>query len=240
MPQINIHRANERGYHDYGWLKSRHSFSFNDYFNPVREDFGVLRVLNDEVIQPDSYFSMHQQKNLEVVLIPLKGKLLYKTPDGQSTTLENDEAMVISTGTGINHSFGNGSKHEILELLQLWIYPKIKDIEPRKQVLLFPASERKNKLDIIVKPDLISDILYINQDIWISRIELSADNTLDYKLRYIGNIVMVFVIEGSILINSSGEIAGSRDSVEITGADDNVSIMATAPSDLLIIESVAD
>ncbi|HLN53065.1 MAG TPA: pirin family protein [Lentimicrobium sp.] len=238
--KLNIHKNNERGFHDYGWLKTRHSFSFGDYFNPLREDFGVVRVLNDETYDIDSYLGMHYQKNLEVILIPLKGKLSYNTANDYSVKLNHDEILITSTGSGIKHSFGNQSKESTLELLQIWVYSKIKDTEPRSQVLLFPASERKNQLQVIAEPDIISDVLWINQNAWIFRIDLTAGNTFEYTLKDEKNLLMVFIVEGSLRTNASGEIAQKRDSFEMSETGGKVALEAMEDSEILIIESVPD
>lgn len=238
--KLNIHRNEERGSSDYGWLKSKHCYSFGEYFNPVREDFGVVRVLNDELLEPDSLFGLHHQKNLEVILLPLKGNLFYSSSNGFTATLSNEEVLITSAGSGIDHSFGNSSPDESLALIQIWIYSKIKDIQPRNQMLLFPAGERRNQLQIIAQPDIISDVLWINQDVQLARIDITPGHSFQYKMHDEENLLLVFVIDGEIKINDSEALVKTRDTVELTGPDEYVKFYANELSKLLIIESVAD
>jgi redox-sensitive bicupin YhaK (pirin superfamily) len=238
--KINIHKNEERGSHDYGWLKSKHCFSFGDYFNPVREDFGVVRVLNDEIIEPDSYFSPHHQKNLEVILLPLRGSLAYRSENGFKATVGIDEVLAVSTGSGIDHSFGNPSLDEKLELIQIWIYSRIKGIEPRIQMLLFPTAERNNKLQIIAEPNYISDVLWINQEVRISRINLSPDSALIYKVNDPANQLLIFILNGNVRFSNLETEIKSRDTIEVTEIREDIRIIAAQPSDLLIIESIPD
>lgn len=239
--RINIHKSNDRAFADYGWLKTRHSFNFADYFNPIRERFGVIRVLNDEIIEPGCGFYIHEQKNLEILLLPLNGELKYQDQTETKTTVGHDEALIISAGAGIIHAFGNNSESLPLEVLQIWLFPKVKDIEPRIQCSQFNARERKGKLQLIASPEIISDVLWINQYAWISRIELKKNQSYKYSLHKESNVLLIFVIEGSIQLMGDSDMVGyHRDSLEITEIDGPIEILASLDANLLIFDVPID
>src|SRR3989338_9118511 len=128
---ITIHKSNERGTSNIGWLQSRFSFSFADYHNPKRMNFGALRVLNDDVIAPAKGFGTHDHANMEIITIVTEGTLEHKDSTGTKETITNSEIQVMSAGSGIEHSEFNHSKTEQLKLFQIWIEPKEYDIKPR-------------------------------------------------------------------------------------------------------------
>lgn len=244
--KVIIHKATERGFADYGWIKTYHSFNFADYFNPVREKFGVIRVLNDEVMEPGGRFEMHELKNLEIIIMPLKGVLEQEDNDGTKSLISPGEVQIISAGSGIRHSIGNASQTELAEVIQVWLFPKIKNTEPRYQVLQFPASDRQGKLQKIVSPSFISDILWTNQDAWISRTDLKTGGSLKYQLMKNENYILVFVLEGSVVLeNYSNGLherfeAGRRDSMELQQTGQEINLTALTDCNLLIIDAPPD
>lgn len=239
--KINIHKSGNRSFRDYGWLKTWHSFNFADYFNPLRERFGIIRVLNDEIIEPDSSFDPHEHKNMEILLLPLNGELKFKDHAGIISTVMQDEVLIVSAGSGINYSFGNNSDSQPLEILQIWLFPKIKDIEPRYQCLQFNERERKGKFQVIVSPEIISDVLWINQQTWISRIDLYNGQSIQYHLQKDNNILMIFVIDGSIHLTGGEDVtANRRDTLEVTEINDHVDLIASDDAKLLFIEVPVD
>ena len=127
---ITIHRASSRGHANHGWLDTYHTFSFANYFNPERMQFGALRVLNDDKVLPEEGFGTHPHKNMEVVSIPLKGELRHGDSLNNSHTITRGEIQVMSSGTGIQHSEFNGSSTEPLEFLQIWIMPRERNTHP--------------------------------------------------------------------------------------------------------------
>lgn len=239
--KINIHKSSDRPFADYGWLKTRHSFNFADYFNPLRERFGIIRVLNDEIIEPGCGFDMQEQKNLEILLLPLNGELKYQDQTGNKTILSHEEALIISAGAGIIHAFGNNSESLPLEVLQIWLFPNVKDIEPRIQCLQFNSRERKGKLQVIASPEIISDVLWINQHAWISRIDLKRSQSIKYNLNKESNVLLIFVIEGSIHLTDDKDIvANHRDSLEITEIDGPIEILASLDAKLIFLDVPID
>mgnify|MGYP000846018902 CR=1 FL=1 len=239
--KAGIHRANYRYFADYGWLKTWHSFNFADYFNPLRERFGVIRVLNDEVIAPGKGFDMHEYKNLEILLFPLNGELKYQDQSGHESTLSQDEVQIISAGSGITFAFGNNSNSLPLEIIQIWLFPKIKNINPRIQCLQFNERERHGKFQLIASPEVISDVLWINQQTWISEIDLLKGQSASYNIQKANNVIFIFVITGSILFGSNEDMeARQRDSVEITDIDGPWEFIANQDSKLLLVDAPRD
>ena len=125
-----IHKAASRGYADHGWLKSYHTFSFASYQNSERMNFGMLRVLNDDVVQPEMGFGTHPHRNMEIISIPISGALSHTDSIGNKRSIEVGEVQVMSAGTGLKHSEFNDSKIDAVNFLQLWIIPEIQNITP--------------------------------------------------------------------------------------------------------------
>ena len=129
--EIVFHRAHSRGAADFGWLQSRHSFSFGNYHDPSRMHFGVLRVLNDDMVAPGKGFGTHPHKNMEIISIPLEGSLKHEDSMGNISTIKSGDVQVMSAGTGISHSEYNGSHNDHVKFLQIWIIPKQQNVSPR-------------------------------------------------------------------------------------------------------------
>ena len=125
-----VDKASSRGYFNHGWLKTHHTFSFANYYNPSRMHFGVLRVLNDDSVDPEMGFDTHPHQNMEVISIPLKGYLRHGDSVNNTRTITPGDIQVMSTGKGIFHSEYNGSDKEQLEFLQIWVFPRIENTEP--------------------------------------------------------------------------------------------------------------
>jgi len=171
---IEKHTANSRGIANHGWLQANHSFSFANYYNPDRMQFGALRVLNDDVIAPKMGFGEHPHKNMEIITIPLEGVLKHKdNMSNEWLPIKPNEVQVMSAGNGIFHSEINGSKDEFLKLFQIWISPNQNEVTPRYDQKEFLAKDRKNKQQILVS-NIDDDLegLKIYQDALISRIDL--------------------------------------------------------------------
>ncbi|WP_424963629.1 pirin family protein [Ekhidna sp.] len=227
-----IHRADSRGTADFGWLKSRHTFSFGQYYNPDRVHFGMLRVLNDDVVKGGAGFPTHPHDNMEIVSIPLRGALAHKDSTGNEKVIHTGEVQIMSAGSGLTHSEYNASKAEAVNFLQIWVFPKEKDITPRYDQRVFETSERQDKIQTVVSPDQ-KDSLWINQDAWFSLATISDGNTITYPINKTGNGVYVFVIEGQI--NTDGETLDKRDAIGISGVEE-LQIKASQDSELLFIE----
>ena len=228
-----IHKADSRGYFDFGWLKTNHTFSFGNYYDPERVNFGMLRVLNDDIVAGGEGFGTHPHNDMEIVSIPLRGVLANKDSTGTEKAIVPNEVQVMSAGTGILHSEYNHSKENETNFLQIWILPDKKGHEPRYNQKLFNAVERKNKLQFIVTPEKKEDNLWLNQDAYFSLVDLEKDKSINYKIHTKGNGVYLFVIEG--MISVVDEALSKRDGIGIWEVD-SLSVSATVDAKLLFIE----
>ena len=201
MANIIYHPADSRGSADHGWLKAKHTFSFASYYNPERIHFGMLRVLNDDLIAAGVGFPTHPHDNMEIITIPLKGAIAHKDSMGNSSVIHKGEIQVMSAGTGIQHSEYNFSDSEILQLLQIWIFPNKKNVEPRYQQLSI-NQEITNQLQQILSPYPEDSGVWIHQDAWFHIGKFNTPHTIDYTIKKEGNGVYVFVIEGSVRIEN--------------------------------------
>lgn len=228
-----IYKANTRGHADHGWLNTYHSFSFADYHNTDRMRFGALRVLNDDIVQGGMGFSMHPHDNMEIITIILKGSLEHKDNMGHIEVIQENDVQVMSAGTGILHSEYNKNKHEPVSLLQLWIFPNQRNVQPRYAQQKFNPTDRKNKLQQIVGPKVNDDKLWIYQDAWLYSSTLSKNFSIDYTLQRKGNGLYAFVIDGDITIDN--ELLHGRDAIGIKDVE-NILITANSNAELLLID----
>ena len=228
-----IQKADERGIAEHGWLHSKFSFSFAEYYNPMKMGFGLLRVLNDDIIEPGEGFGKHPHNNMEIITIMLQGELEHKDSSGSGSVIRPGEIQVMSAGTGILHSEFNHSQLDLVNLLQLWIIPKERNIAPRYDQKLFPLDEIKNSLLKVVSGTKSNDTLYIHQNAAISLGKLDMGNKLVYNFSYKGNGVYLFVIKGNVSID--GTELNERDSAGIYEVD-NFEISALTDSEFVFIE----
>jgi quercetin 2,3-dioxygenase len=228
-----IHKSDSRGHADHGWLNTYHSFSFANYHNPEKVHFGMLRVLNDDHVAQGMGFGTHPHDNMEIVTIVLSGALEHRDSMGNTAVIKPNEVQIMSAGTGITHSEFNHSKNEPVQLLQIWVFPKERNIKPRYDQKLFSPEERKNKLLTVVSPSKENGAVWINQDAWFSLGSLEKNKSIEYNLHEKGNGVYAFVIEGEI---SVGEIdLGRRDGLGISETD-KFNVNAKTNADVLLIE----
>ncbi len=234
-----IHKADTRGYVDHGWLKSHHTFSFSSYQNPERMNFGKLRVLNDDVVQPKMGFGTHPHQNMEIISIPLKGALSHKDSMGNKRAIEVGEVQVMSAGTGLTHSEFNDSKDVAVNFLQLWIIPEEKGVTPNYEQRNFKAIQVPNKLQTVVAPKdkLEGDALPISQQGYIYRTALDANTTLTLQPKALNNGFYVFVVDGSVTVNTTN--LETRDAIGIWGTD-SADVTSTKHTQLIIIEVPMD
>jgi redox-sensitive bicupin YhaK (pirin superfamily) len=233
--KTTLHRADTRGVADHGWLISRHTFSFASYSSPNRMGFGKLRVINDDVVQPSMGFGTHPHENMEIISIPIAGELRHKDSMGNAQHIKEGEVQIMSAGTGVTHSEYNGSDVETVNFLQIWVFPKKQDIEPRYGQQLFSCDDRKNGFQEVVSPDKgnNSDAIWINQDAWFSQGDFDAGYTGGYSIKRPGNGAYFFVIGGAVTI--AGEHLERRDGIGIEDAD-RIDFSATGDCQLLVMD----
>ena len=214
-----VHKSDTRGLADHGWLQSRHTFSFASYHNPERMGFGLLRVINDDIVQPSMGFGTHPHENMEIVSIPISGELRHQDSMGNTQRIRAGEVQIMSAGTGITHSEYNGSDSEIVAFLQIWVFPKFQNIEPRYGQQLFSCDNRKNTFQIVVSPDKDSNdgAVWINQDAWFLLGDFDKGQTGSYNIKREGNGSYFFVIEGAVTI--ADEQLQRRDAIGVEDAN---------------------
>lgn len=230
-----VHKAQTRGFADYGWLRARYAFSFAHYYNPERMNFGALRVLNDDHINGGGGFPTHPHENMEIITIPLRGALEHKDSMGNTHVVHTNDVQVMSAGTGVRHSEYNHSANDPVELLQLWIYPAEQNCEPRYDQKTFAIEERNNALQYIVSPYYarVPETLWIHQWAWLSRAELDSEKELEYRVHEKNNGVYIMVLEGSVYVG--GELLQRRDAIALSETE-SIAIKANSNASILCIE----
>jgi len=235
--KIEIHKSGDRGVAEYGWLKARYSFNFANYFDPMRERFGVLRVLNDDVVAGGGGFATHPHNNMEIITIPLEGALEHKDSMGHTSVIRKNEVQYMSAGSGVQHSEYNHSSDDLLNLLQIWIFRKIRNTPPAYNQINLEGKRIINKIQTIVSPEGGDNIIEINQDAWLSLLSSEAGKQYDYRVHKPDNNIFIFIIEGAV--ETGNFAAGKRDSIEIKETDE-ITFTTKEKSEVLIIEVPED
>lgn len=212
-----IHRAGTRGHANHGWLETYHSFSFANYYNPERVNFGLLRVLNDDTIAAGKGFGMHPHDNMEIITIPLNGALEHKDNLGNGAVINQGDVQVMSAGTGIYHSEYNKNTDKPVSLLQIWIIPNEKDVKPRYDQISISDIEEKNKFYQILSPNRDDQGVWIHQYAWFYIGIFNKGTSDNYNIKRDSNGIYMFVIEGTIEID--GEILTKRDAIGINNTN---------------------
>jgi redox-sensitive bicupin YhaK (pirin superfamily) len=228
-----IVRANERGSADHGWLNAKHTFSFAGYYNPERVHFGMLRVFNDDIVAPGMGFGMHPHDNMEIVTIPIHGELEHKDSEGHSGVITEGEVQVMSAGSGLYHSEFNHSKENEVNLMQIWVFPRERDIKPRYDQKKFDAEGRTNKFQVVASPEKDNGSLWLNQNVYFNLGNFDAGQNVKYERKLKNNGLWLFMIEGEAEVN--GEKLNRRDSMGITDTD-AADIKFSKDSKVLIID----
>lgn len=203
MKNTVLHKASTRGKANHGWLDSKHTFSFANYYNPERMNFGVLRVLNDDIVAPGMGFNTHPHDNMEIISIPLEGDLEHKDSMGNVAVIKNGDVQVMSAGTGIYHSEYNKNKDQQVKFLQIWVYPDKKNVEPRYDQITLNNMDRKNRFQQILSPSSKDEGVWIHQQAWFHLSDMEAGKKLNYSLKKQGNGVYVFVLKGKIEVQGT-------------------------------------
>lgn len=227
-----IHRADTRGHANHGWLDTHHTFSFANYHNPDRIHFGALRVLNDDWVDGGRGFGTHPHDNMEIISIPLVGDLEHKDSMGNTMVIKQNDVQVMSAGTGVFHSEYNKNQGEKVNFLQIWVFPKEKNIKPRYEQKTYLPEDRVNRIQRIVSPEE-DDAVWINQDAYFSLSNPEKGKSLEYTVNTPGNGVYVFVVEGAVSVN--GAELNKRDGMGVY-ATDRFTFEATEDSEVLLME----
>ncbi|ABZ96076.1 Pirin related protein [Leptospira biflexa serovar Patoc strain 'Patoc 1 (Ames)'] len=230
--QKKFYPANERGHVNFGWLDSHHSFSFGHWYHPEKTNFGALRVLNDDIVEPSMGFGTHPHQNMEIVSIPLFGELAHKDSTGTNGIIKTGDVQIMSAGSGIQHSEFNHSSDKKVNFLQIWILPKVANIQPRYDQKTFHEAGRLNRFQTVVSP-IDEEAVWINQDAYFSLATLEPGNTLSYKVHAPNQGIYAFLIQGKLEV--AGTTLERRDAVGLWGIDE-YQFEAAVKSDFLVIE----
>ncbi len=233
MAKTIYHEAETRGDADRGWLHSRHTFSFADYYDPDRIHFGALRVLNDDWVAPGMGFDLHPHSNMEIVSIPLEGDLEHKDSMGNVSVIRHGDIQVMSAGTGIRHSEYNRNKDAAVKFLQIWVFPDRQNVKPRYDQKTLRMEDRINKLDQILSPDPEEKGVWIYQKAWFHIGKFDKGHSADYRLKAAGNGVYAFILSGNLTINE--QKLGVRDGFGIWDTE-KFNISADSDSEFLLME----
>jgi redox-sensitive bicupin YhaK (pirin superfamily) len=227
-----LHKSNTRGHANHGWLDSHHTFSFAGYHDPTRVHFGALRVLNDDIVAGGNGFGQHPHDNMEIVSIPLKGALEHRDTTGRHEIIRTNDVQIMSAGSGIAHSEFNASKKDQVNFLQIWVFPKLRNIQPRYEQKTFNPQDRVNQLQIVVAPES-EGAIHINQDAWFSLGTLKKGTAVSYDVKKNGNGVYAFVIDGDVTLNE--QKLNKRDGLGVWETE-KLSITADSDAEILLME----
>ncbi|MEY3313588.1 MAG: hypothetical protein RLZZ578_1108 [Bacteroidota bacterium] len=230
---MQIHKSETRGHANHGWLDTHHTFSFGMYHDSSRMHFGMLRVLNDDIVIGGAGFGKHGHDNMEIISIPLKGSLAHTDSTGNEGIISTSDVQIMSAGTGIMHAEYNASESELVNFLQLWIFPKERNIEPRYDQMRFDHDKLKNQLCPIVSNNPSIEALRINQDASLYLGEFDESNIVKHQMASTKHGVYVFVIEGMVTI--SGQELQRRDGMGIQD-EESVLMHIASNSKILLIE----
>jgi hypothetical protein len=230
-----LHPAATRGTADYGWLQARYSFSFANFFDPNRIQFGKLRVLNDDIVAPSMGFGKHPHQNMEIVTIPQEGALKHRDSMGNEGIIESGDIQIMSAGSGVEHSEINARPNEAVKLFQIWVLPEEEGVTPRYDQKKIAPLLKPNQISTVVKPrtEANGDELWVHQQAWFNIGEFSETIQTTYPLNNKAHGVYVFVIDGTIVVDN--ETLTKRDAIGIWDTD-SVTLTAQKDSRVLLIE----
>jgi quercetin 2,3-dioxygenase len=237
MATTILHKADTRGNANHGWLNAHHSFSFANYYDASRMNFGALRVLNDDIVAPSMGFGTHPHDNMEIITIPLRGALRHRDSMGNEGVIEQFDIQVMSAGTGVRHSEFNANSHQDVNLLQIWLFPNQRNVAPRYDQKTFKPHDRENQLQTVVAPidsaEAEAGAMGIHQDAWFSLGSLKAGVEKEYATRRAGNGVYIFLIEGTATVN--GTLLSKRDALGIWDME-KLTIKADEDAEILLMD----
>lgn len=234
MAKTIMHKSETRGDANHGWLHSRHTFSFGNYYNPERMHFGALRVLNDDYVAEGMGFGTHPHDNMEIVSIPLEGDLEHKDSMGNVSVIKHGDVQVMSAGTGITHSECNKNKDKPVKFLQIWVIPNKKNVTPRYDQITLDLNDRRNHFQQIVSPHRDDEGVWVHQDAWFHLGTFDKGFSTDYSMKKNGNGVYAFIIKGEVTIN--GTPMNQRDGMGIWETDQFAVEVNSQDAEVLLME----
>jgi redox-sensitive bicupin YhaK (pirin superfamily) len=232
--QTILHTSDSRGDANHGWLHSKHSFSFANYYNPEKIHFGVLRVLNDDYVDAGMGFGLHPHDNMEIISIPLEGDLAHQDSMGNQTVIQHGDIQVMSAGTGVKHSEMNHNKDKPVKFLQIWVMPNKRNVTPRYDQITLDPKDRINTLQQVLSPNADDAGVWIHQDAWFHIGKFDLDFTANYTVKKPGNGMYAFVLYGSFEV--AGQTLAERDALGITDFDQFELKALTKNAEILLME----
>jgi quercetin 2,3-dioxygenase len=210
---LEIRRASDRGYADHGWLRSYHSFSFADYWDPRHVEFGALRVINEDRVAPGAGFGTHGHRDMEIVSYVLEGELAHKDSTGASSVIRPGDVQRMSAGSGVRHSEFNGSNEKPVHFLQIWIQPDVPGIDPGYEQKYFAPEEKRGHLRLVASPDGADGSVRIRQDarLYAGLFDAAERGNLEVAA---GRRIYVHVARGAVTAN--GESLAPGDALKLT------------------------
>ncbi len=231
---ITLRPASERGQFDHGWLKTAHTFSFADYFDPAHHQFRALRVINEDFVQPGHGFGTHPHRDMEIITYVLEGALAHKDSMGNGSAIRPGDVQRMTAGTGVLHSEYNHSKDERVHLLQIWIFPEKRDLEPGYEQKTFTEDEKRDRLRLIASRDGRDGSVLIHQDASVYATVLGPGKSLQHALD-VGRGAWIQVARGSVTVNGKPLAQGDGAAIE---NETLVEITATGsgPAEVLLFD----
>ena len=229
---VEIRRSNERGLAEHGWLRSLHSFSFADYYDPEHMGYGVLRVINEDRVQPGQGFGTHGHRDMEIISYVLEGSLAHKDSMGNGSVIRPGDVQRMSAGTGVRHSEYNASERDPVHFLQIWIEPAVRGVAPGYEEKHFDDASKRGRLRLIASPDGRDGSVTIHQDAYLYAALLDGAETVQFVQRP-GRRTYVHVVRGKAQVDGQALEAG--DAIKIQGAK-SISIGQARDAELLLFD----
>lgn len=229
---ITVRKANERGYANFGWLESQHSFSFGRYFDPAHMGFGPLRVINEDRVNAGGGFPPHPHANMEIISYVISGSLEHKDSEGNVAIIKPGEVQRMTAGTGITHSEYNGSKEDPVHFLQIWVMPEQDGIKPGYEQTFFPDEERRNALRLVASRTGAQGSITVHQDVnlYASTLEAGEDVSLTASA---GRGYWIQLIKGALEVNGTSLREGDGAAVENV---EDLTFTASQESEFLLFD----
>ena len=229
---IKVRKANERGAVNLGWLDSKHSFSFGDYYDPEHMGFGSLRVINDDTVQPGQGFGTHPHRDMEIISYVIDGALEHKDSMGNGAVMRSGEVQRMTAGTGVTHSEFNHSKEDLVHFLQIWILPDAQSLAPGYEQKNFSVEDKTNRLRLVASRDGADGSVTIHQDMRIYASVLTPGTSLTHALSE-ERQAWVQVASGDVTV--AGELLSSGDGIAVADID-KIDVTASTESEILLFD----
>lgn len=230
---ITIYPAENRASANHGWLRTWHSFSFADYYDPNNTQFGPLVVFNDDLINPETGFGTHPHRDMEIVSVVLNGQLQHKDSMGNTSVIKKGEIQRMTAGTGVRHSEWNPTSNEVTNLLQIWFFPNQQGLPPSYEQVAYDLEKMRNNWLPIVSQDKKPEMATLHQDLTLYLSEIEEGKTMNFTQKE-GRRIYLFVMEGEVQLNGE-QVLKRRDAARITDVHD-IQVKAEEETFVMLID----